>query len=380
MVFATLLYADTNNSFQFYLDETGNTITHSDFSHLPAFNFNDIQNRFLTLECLVEPRLTSEVEAYLRSYLTYGYRDTERIIGRSSLYFPIIEHYLQTMNLPDELKYLPVIESSLRPYATSTVGAAGLWQFMRGTAYDNGLTVNSTLDERRDPYKSTKAALELLSNLYNKYGTWEMALAAYNCGPGNVNKAIRRAGGVKNFWTIRKYLPRETQRYVPRFIAATYTIKNYYHHGISPKWPDFDRQWTRTTKVYDAITFSKLIKNTGVSLSVLKELNPSYQKGYLPNNPSGNFLILPESAMLSFQTTTANANANANAKQYEHGKYYKRNYTVLIGDTLEKLANMYNCSVHQIMKWNNLKDENLYYRQELILYHKKGNKWNLPRA
>jgi len=365
---------------QITLDETGEAMSFSNFSHLPAYNKTAIAARLTEMNCLVEAKFDTEVEAYLRSYLTYGYRDAERILGRTVLYFPMIEHYLAQNNLPEELKFLPIIESSLRPYAVSTAGAAGLWQFMEGTAKDNGLKINQNVDERRDPYKSTAAALDLLSNLYDDYGSWELALAAYNCGKGNVNRAIRYAGGCSNFDAIKRFLPRETQKYIPRFIAASYVAKNFFLHGLQPNWPDFDRQWTRTTKVFEYTTFKSIIAKTGVQYSVLKELNPSYKRGMIPTDKAGNFLILPEMAMLAYQKWKGGSVPQAYLTKYPTDDYHQSTYTILAGDSMEKLANMYKCSVSQIMQWNGLNSMKLYYRQQLVLFHKKEKGWGLFRA
>lgn len=364
------------NSTQISLDRTGEKMSMDNFSHLPAYDKTDIATRMMTTKCLIQPRLDNDVEAYLRSYLTYGYRDAERTLGRTALYFPMIEHYLTIHNLPQELKYLPIIESSLRPYATSTAGAAGLWQFMVGTAKDNGLKINQNVDERRDPYKSTLAALKLLSSLYNEYGSWELALSAYNCGKGNVNRAIRNANSY-DYEKVSRFLPRETRRYIPRFIAATYVAQNYMQHGLQPEWPDFDRQWTRTTKVYNYISFKKIAERTGVNYRVLKELNPSYQRNFIPTNTNGNYLILPEVSMIAFRNYQDEQKPAHRFGKYLHEDYYKSSYTVLSGDTMEKLAKMYNCSVYQIMEWNDLSSTDLYYRQELTLFHKKEKSWGL---
>jgi membrane-bound lytic murein transglycosylase D len=383
LLFAVASFADAPNeanSTQITLDMTGDKMGFDNYSHLPAYNKSDIEVRLMETKCLVQPRFDSEVEAYLRSYLTYGYRDAEQILGRTTLYFPMIEHYLTVNNLPQELKFLPIIESSLRPYATSTAGAAGLWQFMPGTAKDNGLVVNQDVDERRDPYKSTLAALNLLGDLYQYYGTWELALSAYNCGKGNVNRAIRNAGGSYDYDQVSRFLPRETRKYIPRFIAAAYMAQNYFVHGLQPDWPDFDRQWTRTTKVFKYTTFKRIVERTGVNYRILKELNPSYRRNFIPSSTTGNYLILPEMAMIAFQNwQEAQRPANRFAK-WSQEDYYKSSYTILAGDSMEKLANLYNCSVYQIMEWNDLSSTDLYYRQELTLFHKKEKGWGLFRA
>lgn len=331
-----------------------------------------IKDRLSTMEGIVTPKYTTEVEAYLRSYLTYGYKDSERLLGRSVLYFPIFEHYLQRYGLPDELKYLPLIESSLRPYAVSTAGAVGLWQFMSPTARQYGLRIDRNVDERRDPYKATEAAVKYLASLYKRFGSWELALAAYNCGGGRVSKAIRYAGS-KNYWKVRPYLPRETRNYIPRFIAANYLANYYELHDILPNFPAFELQWTRTMKVYEYVSFKEIINVTGVNQAFLSELNPSYRNGFIPKNVNGNFLILPEMAMVLFKSHLDEKypRKHSLALNISLKDYSKSNYVVLAGDSIEKLARLYNCSIQEIINWNHLRSGELFYRQELVLYHLK---------
>ncbi|RMF26554.1 MAG: LysM peptidoglycan-binding domain-containing protein [Bacteroidetes bacterium] len=335
----------------------------------PTFQYELIRERFQTLDCLVRPVWNAEIEGLLRQFLVYGRRDAELMLGRGVMYFPIIEHYLSQYNLPQGMKYLPLVESSMRPKAVSHVGATGLWQFMPATARQFGLRVNHYLDERRDPYKSTEAALRYLAYLYEKYESWELALAAYNAGSGTVDRAIRRAGST-DFWKIRSYLPRETRQYVPKLIVATYIGEYHQEHGLQPRYPDFELQFTRTVKVYHYITFLEIAKATGASPTTLYKLNPGYKKGVIPSNPKGNYLILPEAVVESFRAYLRKRNI-----EYHQGEslpedlYRKSTYVVLVGDTLEALARMFDCSEEDIMRWNGLKSRELYYRQELIIYH-----------
>ncbi len=359
----------------FALNLSSSPPTYSTFENLTetrwiTFHKTMIQEQLPDMECLFEPRYTSEVESYLRAYLTYGIRDTEYLLGRAVMYFPVFEHYTQLYDLPDGLKYLPLIESRLRPVATSTVGAAGLWQFMPPTARSKGLRIDGYVDERRDTYKSTQVALKYLSDLYKRFGQWELALAAYNCGAGRVNKAIRYAGS-KDFWKILRYLPRETRNYVPRFIAATYVANFYHMHGLQLRYPDFEMQWTRTTKVYDYTTFKQITNKTGANTRILYRLNPGYRKGIIPRSESGNFLILPEQSMALFKDWKRDKTDHQTIEL--NTKKVKSTYVVLAGDTIEKLARLFKCTEAEIIEWNNLKSKELYYRQELILYRDKGN-------
>lgn len=245
------------------------------------------------------PVYDRDVEAYLRRYLTYGYRDTERILGRSRMVFPIFEHYLQIHGMPDELKYLPMIESSLIPFATSVRGASGLWQFMPNTGRSLGLTIDRYIDERRDPYRSTEAAVKYLKKLYKRFGKWELALAAYNCGPTRLSRIIRDSGS-SDFWKIKKYLPRETQRYVSRYLAACY-VGTYYHlHNLNPRLPEEMKFEGMAAKIYEPVSLNKVSQMTGVEVAVLRQLNPAFKQNYTPAQKNGIYLILPRTAWYDY--------------------------------------------------------------------------------
>jgi len=335
-----------------------------------------LRGRLLEMDCIIKPIYTKEVAAYLKSYLSYGFKDSEQLLGKSVLYFPIFEHYLQLYDLPEELKYLPMIESRLRPYAVSTAGAAGLWQFMPRTARQYGLKINSYVDERKDPYRSSEAAVKHLAKLYKRFGSWELALAAYNCGSTKMSSVIRLAH-TTDFWKLRKYLPRETRSYVPRLIAATYFATYYRLYGLKPVYPDFEQQWTRTTLVFHSVSFREISKTTGASVNSIRQLNPGYKRSFIPTNPEGYFLVLPEPAMQAFRERQNSKYGTkfAAAGQPPSEDYFKSNYVVLAGDSIESLARLYNCSVENILRWNNLHSRELLYRQELVLYHlKKGNR------
>ena len=208
-----------------------------------------VMERLADLNLPVEVRYTPTVRSRIRQYLVEGSRDSEIILGRTAMYFPVFEHYLRLYRLPEALKYLPIVESTLRARATSHAGASGLWQFVPATARSMGLKVNGTVDERLDTYRATEAAVKMLAALHKEFGDWGIALTAYNCGPGNVRQAIRLAGR-RDYWAIQRYLPRETQRYVPAFIAAAYLVNYYQHHGLHPDFPVYDLQETRVFRVY----------------------------------------------------------------------------------------------------------------------------------
>jgi len=223
----------------------------------------------------------TSLESVIRSFLKRKSGLIERMITASQFYFPLFEQQLDNYDIPVEMKYLAIVESALNPRAKSRAGAKGLWQFMYGTGKMYKLDVNSYVDERSDPIKSTEAACKYLSKLYDIFGDWDLALAAYNSGPGNVNKAIRRSGGRKNYWNIRRNLPRETAGYVPAFLATMYLFEYAKEHGLAYKRADRPYFITDTVRVKSMITFDQISKMTGVSVKELEVLNPSYKLNIL---------------------------------------------------------------------------------------------------
>ncbi|MBN1198671.1 MAG: lytic transglycosylase domain-containing protein, partial [Bacteroidales bacterium] len=205
----------------------------------------------------------------------------EVILGLSAYYFPIFEEILDRYNLPLELKYLPVIESALNPQSLSRAGANGLWQFMYGTGRQMGLEISSFVDERRDPHKSTDAAARYFMQLYEIYQDWHLVIAAYNCGPGNLNRAIQRSGNKRNYWEIYYHLPRETRGYVPAYIAATYLLNYYKEHNLHPGMPGIPLQ-TDTVMVHDYLHFNQLSETLGIPKEQLRSLNPMYRRDVIP--------------------------------------------------------------------------------------------------
>jgi membrane-bound lytic murein transglycosylase D len=243
----------------------------------------------------VEPVYDNEVEACLLRYFTYGSKETEKMLGRAIVYLPTIEHYLDLHGMPEQLKFVPMVESALVPYAVSTKGAAGLWQLVPATGSSLGLVIDESLDERKDPNRSTEAAVKYLKRLHQRFGSWEMALVAYNCGPSRLSRAIQRAG-CADFTQVKPYLPKETQRYVARFLAASY-LGNYFElHGLVPSFPDDQWQNSMSARVYGALSLSNISKITGLDLPTLRSLNPGFKKDNLPARSNGVFLVLPRSA------------------------------------------------------------------------------------
>ena len=332
---------------------------------------------------LVDYRFNSVVKGYIKGYLYWNRRKAELVTGRTVLYYPMIEQYLKEYGLPDKLKYLPVVESALNPHAVSPVGAVGLWQFMPGTATDHGLRIDKFVDERKDPHKATQAALAYLAREYEKYGDWALALAAYNGGSGRVSRAIKR-GRSKNFWKLRRYMPRETRNYVPAYIAATYLMEYYKEHEITPDYPGLELQLTESVQVYQAISFHRIAQVTGLSLELIELLNPAYLKGIIPENQNGNYVILPSRVMQAFRDyLEAQRPDQLDEKYFDDtpvvvkdeskgkAKYQKALYIVGDGESLEDVSRRLSCSVHQLIAWNALKTDSISVSQELIYYRAK---------
>ncbi len=346
-----------------------------------------VVERLMKLENdIVKPRYTPAVKSYI---LTYFYRKPEKaqmIIGRSALFFPMFEEYLRKAGLPQDLKYLSVVESALIPTAVSRAGAVGLWQFMPTTARWLGLEIDSYVDERRDPHKSTKAAIEFLNHLYERFGDWELAIAAYNSGGGRVSRAIKRARS-KDFWKIQPYLPRETRNYVPAFIAAYYLMQQYEHHKVVPTYPDLDMQLTKTITVYGKYTFDEIAGVTNLPVELIQELNPAYLQGLIPENTRGHYLTLPNRVIPAFEdyVRTLSPDQDNNRRisvtpiyAFRPGSsasadYVRSLYTVQPGESLASLAREIGCTVNQIRAWNKLSTPNIRSGQQLILFHAPNN-------
>ena len=244
-----------------------------------------IAQRLNSLHTVIPMTFNSVVRDHIRMYLNRMRNRIDVMLTLSEYYQPLFEESLSRYDVPEELKYLTIVESAMNPQATSRVGAAGLWQFMYTTGKNYGLEVNSIVDERRDAYKSSDAAAHYLRDLHNVFGDWHLAIAAYNCGPGNVNKAIARSGGKHNFWQIYPYLPRETRGYVPAFIAATYIMNYYPEHGLHPKRATIPLH-TDTVMVEQDMLFCHVTKHLGVELEELRALNPQYRNTASTSSPA----------------------------------------------------------------------------------------------
>ncbi len=249
---------------------------------------------------IMEYRLTREVRRRIFNYVEHWPVAVGRLLARSARFFPIFEEQLQAAGMPLGLKYITVQESALRPWAVSQVGAGGLWQLMPGTARELGLTVNKELDERLDPELGCAAGLTYLQRQYETYGDWSLALAAYNCGPGNVNRALRRSRG-RSYWAIRRHLPRETRGYLPNIIAAAYVMAFHHEHEVTSNPMELDLQITEAITVYRRLSLYRVAQVTGLRPEVVVELNAQYLRGYLPGMPGGHRLRLPTRVMPAMQ-------------------------------------------------------------------------------
>ena len=323
------------------------------------------------------------LERVIKSFLTRRRGLMERMMTVSQFYFPLFEQELDNHDIPLEMKYLAIVESALNPKARSRVGATGLWQFMYGTGREMKLKINSYVDERSDPIKSTEAACKYLNRLYSIYEDWDLALAAYNSGPGNVNKAIRRSGGHKNYWNLRSYLPRETAGYVPAFLATMYIFEYAEEYGITGKIPERNYFETDTVHVKSLITFDQISELTGVNKEELVVLNPSYKLNVIPFVEGEiHALRLPWDAMGKFvaneEAIYAHVEKQLKSKESPLPELVKQaeenriRYRVRSGDFLGKIAERYGVGVSQIKRWNGLRSNNLRIGQRLTIYPKKN--------
>lgn len=313
----------------------------------------------------------NNVKAFINLYAVKRRELTERFLGLSHLYFPLFEELLDKHDLPLELKYLAVVESALNPRAKSRAGATGLWQFMYQTGKIYNLNVSTYVDDRQDPIKATEAACKYFKYLYGIYGNWELVLAAYNCGPGNVNKAIRKAGGPRDFWEIFKYLPRETRGYVPAFIAVNYVMNYSAEYNLYPIKPNLIFHDYDTVHVNTSLYFDQIAVTLEIPIEVLEDLNPQYKRNIIPYTRQSQVLRLPKDKVGLFVINEELIQA------YKIPEYKIQEiatpekelvHVVRSGEYLGKIASAYGVSVKSLMEWNNLKSANLRIGQRLLVY------------
>ncbi|MDR1121034.1 MAG: transglycosylase SLT domain-containing protein [Dysgonamonadaceae bacterium] len=339
--------------------------------------------RLNALPKIIEMPYNQIVKRYIQLYTGRSRRIIQYMLGLADYYFPSIEQILDENELPLELKYLVIVESALNPTALSHKGASGLWQFILPTGKIYGLEINSLVDERRDPIKATYAACRYLKDMYAIYGDWNLVIASYNCGPGNVNKAIRRSGGKKDYWAIYKYLPKDTRSYIPLFIGATYAMNYYKEHNICPVSTTMPLS-NDTVMINRLLHLDQVAQVLKIDIEQLKALNPEFKKGIIPGNYKPYALRLPTTLTYAFIESEAAIYAY-NADQYfpnkdvtvnlsANNKQSKITHKVSKGETMLTIANNYGVTTTQIKSWNRLKSVKSYLNpgRNLTLYVNDG--------
>ena len=339
-------------------------------------------DRLNRLQTIIQMTYNDVTKQFIERYVNRHRRLISNMLGLSTYYMPMIENALDKYNMPQELKYLPIIESAFNPKAVSRVGAKGLWQFMFKTAKSYGLKANSYIDERFDPLKSTHAAIRYLRDLYNFFQSWDLAIAAYNCGPGNVKKAIIRSGGKTNFWQIYRYLPRETRGYIPAFIAANYIMNYYEEHGITPMQPTLPIA-TDTIHVSKNLHFSQVAELCDIEMEALRAMNPQYIRDIIPGKSETCVLRLPNETITSMLTLGDTiykhkqeqffpenqlAQLEKSVKLNDGGRSYSKRHKVRNGETLSTIARKYGVSVKQIMKANGMRSTRIRAGRYINIY------------
>lgn len=382
-----------------YTAETSDSLLNIWYAHRLANDSEDIESYDMDsvkFESNVPDKVYMERIEKMNSFITLPYNNVVRnyiilysekmptkmahILGLCNYYMPIFQEVLNKYDLPEELKAMAVIESALNPVAVSRAGAKGMWQFMYSTAKIYGLHIDSYVDERLDPFKSADAAARYLQDAYEIFGDWNLAIASYNCGAGNVNKAIRRSGGKRDFWEIYPYLPRETRGYVPAFVGALYAMTYYKEHGLKPEAVEMPVH-VDTFKINKMLHLKQVSELVGIPHEELRNLNPQYSHDIVPGNSREYILRLPYTYTNSFiehedslYTYKADTYLNpATLKKIVDGADGERIvYRVKSGDYLGRIASRYKCTVSQIKRWNNLKSNNLRIGQRLVIYRGGG--------
>lgn len=359
----------------------------------PSYTDREYQYKLSLIRSAVPLTYNALVRSYIETYTVRHRSSSEEILGLSTIYFPIFERYLLEYNLPTELKYLAIPESGLLNNRFSSAGAAGLWQLMPNTARNFGLTVNDQIDERLDPYRSSEAAAKYLKMLYNKYHDWTLVIAAYNCGDNALDQAIKKAGGVRDFWAITDFLPRETRSYVPLFIACSYWTNYYFDHYLNFRKPENPYLYSGSdvVNVKGGLSLQTVSQYTGVKIEQLVQLNPALRQKVVPADYNTYQLRLPltevfafqnfQEAMYAFQQTnpmqlvpiaetTAKSDNKTAAKTTD--KAVTINYTVKDGDVLGHIADWYDCNSSDIKRWNSLKGDIVRKGDKLVIYVKQS--------
>ncbi len=333
-----------------------------------------IQSRISKISTPVPLTYNNQVKRYIELYASQRVQLTSRVLGLSRLYFPVFEQMLDKYNIPVEFKYLSIVESALNPIAVSSAGATGIWQFMYNTGKLYGLNINSYIDERRDVIKATDAACRYFKEMYDIYGDWLLVVASYNCGPGNVNRAIARAGGSKNFWEISRFLPAETRGYVPAFIAATYVMNYASDYQIYPTAPAYTFYDVDSVGVKEKVSLRQLSQTLDIPYDVISFLNPIYKRGIIPGE--GYKLNLPSEKISQYIANEAtiyalsgNELAPFSVALADDANYVqvKRHVKVRKGESIYAFAQRNDCTASQVKKWNRLRSNHLVAGRSLVV-------------
>ncbi len=351
---------------------------------IPDFPDSVYIDRLSKIPSVIDMSFNRVVRNYIDVYTKNRREQMEMMLGMTEYYFPMFEQVLDYYNLPIELKYLPVVESALNPRAVSRAGATGIWQFMFGTARMYNLTMNSLVDERRDPYASTHAAARYLRDLHKIYNDWTLALAAYNCGPGNVNRAIRRAGGSRNYWQIYYFLPRETRGYVPAFVAATYAMNYHEEHALYPTGIELP-VFTDTIMINRELHLMQVAEVLDIPIQLLRDINPQYRRDIIPAGSRSYSLRLP----VTYASNFAGHQDSIHAYRADH--FLKKEnltvvpgragtapdpppgttqvtYTVKSGDNLGFISEWYNVGLSTLRAWNSISGNLIRVGQRIVVY------------
>lgn len=338
---------------------------------VPTASREDYRERLMAMNSLIPLTYNPMVQECIDMYVNKRSTLLSAMLAKSAYYFPILENELDKAGLPLELKYLAIVESALDPTAVSRRGATGLWQFMLTTGKLYGLRIDSLVDERRDPIKSTRAACRYFQDLYAIYRDWLLVIAAYNCGPGNINKAIRKSGGKTDFWQIFPYLPRETRSYVPFFIAAFYSMEHHREHQIRPGVIHMPLA-TDTVHVRAGYSFADISRLTGVSIDTIRLLNPQYRRDIVPAS-DGQVIVLPASKAVEYSSLKDKITKDSLASVHTSTSAVLEPYAapqvhiVRKGETLSKIARKYGVSVTNLRSWNSLGNKGLRVGQKLVV-------------
>jgi membrane-bound lytic murein transglycosylase D len=361
-------------------------------TNLPDFPDSVYMQRLASIPTVVNLSYNPIVKRYIDVYSKKKRQIVEVMLGLSQYYFPIFDDIFDSYDVPNEMKYMSIIESALNPRACSRTRAVGLWQFMYGTGRLYGLEVNSVVDERLDPIKSTYAAAKYVKDLYDVYKDWILVIAAYNCGPGNVNKAIRRSGGKRNYWEIYYYLPRETRGHVPAFIAATYIMNYYKEHNLTPASVDMS-QACDTLHINKQLHLQQVSDILGIPLQQLRDLNPQYRRDIIPAFNKTYSLCIPvdrvndfidcENSIFHYKDSVffnpARLALSPTSKSHVYfipeapgPDYIKIAYTVKTGDNLGLISSWYDVSISDLRYWNDIHRNVIRSGQKLHIYKLKS--------